>query len=116
MDVIVECAVLVAVLAQQTESINICKVFKLNQTIHSIPVNTRAALNLAEPTAGKDRNKEIKQTMKLIDMLMVTSHLIVFYTHRAAPCAFKDFISVLMRALCLYTTQHKVRNKEGDAD
>lgn len=77
MDVIVECAVLVAVLAQQTESINICKVFKLNQTIHSIPVNTRAALNLAEPTAGKDRNKEIKQTMKLIDMLMVTSHLIV---------------------------------------
>lgn len=39
LDVIVECAVLAAVLVQQTESINVCKVLKLNQTVHSIPAN-----------------------------------------------------------------------------
>lgn len=55
MDVIVECAVLVAVLAQQTESINVCKVFKLNQAVHAIPVNRRVAFNLAESTESLKR-------------------------------------------------------------
>ncbi len=50
LDVIVECAVLVAVLAQQAESIHICKVSKLNKTVHSIPVNRRVAFSLAENT------------------------------------------------------------------
>lgn len=48
MDVIIEGAVLVAVLAQQTESINVCKVFKLDQTVHAVPVNRRVAFNLSE--------------------------------------------------------------------
>lgn len=38
LDVVIECAVLVAVLAQQPESVNICKVLKLNETVYSIPV------------------------------------------------------------------------------
>ena len=50
MDVIIEGAVLVAVLAQQTESINVCKVFKLDQTVHAVPVNRRVAFNLSEAT------------------------------------------------------------------
>lgn len=41
LDVVVECAVLVAVLAQQTESIDICKVLKLDQTVHPEPVNSQ---------------------------------------------------------------------------
>lgn len=41
LDVVVECAVLVAVLAQQTESIHICKVLKLNQTVQPVPVGKK---------------------------------------------------------------------------
>ena len=55
MDVIIECAVLVAVLAQQTESINVCKVFKLNQAVHAVPENRRVTFNLAEPTESLKR-------------------------------------------------------------
>lgn len=60
MDIIVERTVLVAVLAQQTESINICKVLELNQTVHSIPVNRGAAFNLNEPTEESKRAEEEK--------------------------------------------------------
>lgn len=48
LDVIVECTVPVAVLAQQTESIDICKVLKLYETVPPIPVNRSAALSLTE--------------------------------------------------------------------
>lgn len=44
MDVIVECAVLVAILAQQTESIYIGKVLKLNQTVGPVPVTNKIQL------------------------------------------------------------------------
>lgn len=45
LNVVVECAVLVTVLAQQTESVDICKVLKLNQAVHSIPTNTADTLS-----------------------------------------------------------------------
>lgn len=41
LDVVVEGAVLVAVLAQQTEGVNVCKILKLYQTVHSIPETPR---------------------------------------------------------------------------
>lgn len=41
LDIIVESAVHVAVLAQQTEGVNVCKILKLNQTVHPIPENPK---------------------------------------------------------------------------
>ena len=67
LNVIIECAVLVAVFAQQTESVNICKVLKLNQAVHPIPENRRAAFNLMDQRR-KDRNR------KLIVIININGH------------------------------------------
>lgn len=61
MDVIVERAVLVAVLAQQTERINIGEVLKLDETVHPVPGIRDAAFNLTGPDEGEERQKKIKK-------------------------------------------------------
>lgn len=78
LDVIVECAVLVAVFAQQTESVNVCKVLKLNQTVHPIPVERRAG-----------------QQRPLIDWINHHPPMgdISDTRWRRAACAFKDYFS-----------------------
>lgn len=102
LDIIVERTVLVAVLAQQTESINICKILKLYQTVHSIPASRRywGYQNVCLWNKGDNTNcQETSNTVR----------------ERAASCFQRQ--SVLRGAFSRCTTQLRGdKPKRGDAD